>query len=153
MSDGYGRRFALLVAAVFEVATLTLIALRFDDTLIRLNPDALRPGTLVRTWSTVLRNPKLLSFTALTAATYAVLFTFLASASFVFIHVLGHTCGQTGAVGPFPQAAGAASALNGFVMVLAAFFIDSWRGTHMDRTVRPLAHGISFWSACIAAIA
>ncbi|HRA13876.1 MAG TPA: multidrug effflux MFS transporter, partial [Giesbergeria sp.] len=44
-----------------------------------------------------------------------------------YLFMLGHgihqPCGQTGAVGPFPQAAGVASALNGFMMMLAAFAI------------------------------
>lgn len=71
--------------------------------------------------------------------------------------MLGHgvhqPCGQSGAVGPFPQAAGAASAINGFVMMLAAFGIGGWLGAHMDGTVMPLALGMWFWSVCIALIA
>ncbi len=71
--------------------------------------------------------------------------------------MLGHgvhqPCGQTGAVGPFPHAAGAASALNGFVMMLAAFGIGAWLGARMDGTVLPLALGMWFWSVCIAAVA
>ena len=68
-------------------------------------------------------------------------------------HGIHQPCGQTGAVGPFPQAAGAASALNGFVMMLAAFGIGGWLGVRMDGTVLPLALGIWFWSACIALVA
>ncbi len=68
-------------------------------------------------------------------------------------HGVHQPCGQTGAVGPFPQAAGAASALNGFIMMLAAFAIGGWLGTHMDGSTRPLALGIWFWSACIAFVA
>ncbi|MDB5829874.1 MAG: transporter, partial [Variovorax sp.] len=98
VSDGFGWRFALAVPAVFGAVTLALIALRFRETLARRNPDALRPATLVRTWSTVVRNPTFLSFTALTTAAYAVLFTFLASSSFVFIQVLGLTKTQYGLV-------------------------------------------------------
>lgn len=71
----------------------------------------------------------------------------------MFIFMLGHgiqqPCGQSGAVGPFPQAAGAASALNGFFMMLAAFFMGSWLGTHLDNTVYPLVYGIWFWSVLI----
>jgi DHA1 family bicyclomycin/chloramphenicol resistance-like MFS transporter len=71
-----------------------------------------------------------------------------------YLFMLGHgvhqPCGQSGAVGPFPQAAGAASALNGFLMMLVAFGMGGWLGTHMDGTVRPLTHGIWFWSALIA---
>jgi DHA1 family bicyclomycin/chloramphenicol resistance-like MFS transporter len=71
-----------------------------------------------------------------------------------FIFMLGHgvhqPCGQSGAVGPFPHAAGAASALNGFLMMLAAFAMGSWLGDHMDGTVLPLTLGVWFWSALIA---
>ena len=74
-----------------------------------------------------------------------------------YLFMLGHgihqPCGQTGAVGPFPQAAGVASALNGFMMMLAAFAIGGWVGTHLDGTVWPLVHGVWFWSVLLAAIA
>lgn len=71
-----------------------------------------------------------------------------------YLFMLGHgvhqPCSQSGAVGPFPQAAGAASALNGFFMMLAAFVVGNWLGTHMDGTVFPLAYGVWFWSVLIA---
>ncbi|WP_444813239.1 Bcr/CflA family efflux MFS transporter, partial [Variovorax saccharolyticus] len=232
VSDLFNWRLALLVPALFGAFTLALIALRFDETLPRRNPDALRAGTLIATWAMVLRNPVFLSFSALTTASYGMLFTFLASSSFVFIQVLGlgktqyglvmlwsslayiagtfvcrrwlprhgvrgsvaraagltlaggsamgllalagvvsvaaivgpltlvmlahgvhQPCGQSGAVGPFPQAAGAASALSGFIMMLAAFGIGGWLGARMDGTVMPLALGMWFWSVCIALIA
>ena len=70
------------------------------------------------------------------------------------LYMLGHgvhqPCGQTGAVGPFPQAAGTAAALNGFLMMLVAFVMGSWLGTHMDGTVRPLAYGVAGWSLLLA---
>ena len=71
-----------------------------------------------------------------------------------YLFMLGHgvhqPCSQSGAVGPFPQAAGAASALNGFLMMLAAFAMGGWLGTHMDGTVFPLAYGMWFWSVLTA---
>ena len=74
-----------------------------------------------------------------------------------YLFMLGHgvhqPCSQSGAVGPFPQAAGAASALNGFLMMLAAFIVGSWLGTHMDNTVLPLALGVWFWSVLISLVA
>ena len=74
-----------------------------------------------------------------------------------YLFMLGHAvhqpCSQSGAVGPFPQAAGAASALNGFVMMLAAFAMGGWLGAHMDGTVFPLAYGLWFWSVLVALIA
>jgi DHA1 family bicyclomycin/chloramphenicol resistance-like MFS transporter len=70
------------------------------------------------------------------------------------LYMLGHgvhqPCGQTGAVGPFPQAAGTAAALNGFLMMLVAFVVGSWLGTHMDGTARPLAYGVAGWSLLLA---
>lgn len=57
---------------------------------------------------------------------------------------------QGGAVGPFPQAAGAASALNGFLMMITAFAMGGWLGAHMDASVRPLGLGMWFWSVLIA---
>jgi MFS transporter, DHA1 family, multidrug resistance protein len=74
-----------------------------------------------------------------------------------WLFMLGHgvhqPCSQSGAVGPFPQAAGAASALNGFFMMVVAFGIGAWLGNRMDGTVQPLTHGVWLWSACIAASA
>lgn len=232
VSDLAGWRVALLVPALFGAVSLGLVAWRFDESLARRDPQALQPGTLVRTWATVLRHPTFLAFCALTTASYALLFTFLAASSFVFIQVLGLTktqyglvmlwnslsyiggtfvcrywlvrhgvrgsvargavltlsggllmaglafagvhstaaivgpltlmmlghgvhqpCGQSGAVGPFPQAAGAASALNGFVMMLAVFGVGGWLGTHLDGTVLPLTYGMGFWSVCVALLA
>ncbi|GAA6143659.1 multidrug effflux MFS transporter [Hydrogenophaga sp. 5NK40-0174] len=71
-----------------------------------------------------------------------------------YIFMLGHgvhqPCGQSGAVSPFPQAAGAASALSGFLMMILAFFIGGWLGTRLgDNTVYPLTNGIWFWSVAI----
>jgi DHA1 family bicyclomycin/chloramphenicol resistance-like MFS transporter len=70
-----------------------------------------------------------------------------------YIFMLGHgvhqSCGQSGVTGPFPQAAGAASALSGFFMMVAAFAMGAWISTHMDGTVKPLAYGVAFWAALI----
>ena len=233
LSDLYNWRIALLALAVFGAASLALIVLCFDETLARKNPRALEPGTLARTWLQIVRNPTFRAWSALSATSYAGLFTFLASSSFVFIQVLHFSkthygllmfsmslwylagtfvcrrmlrhwgikrtvavagamtlasgsllgvfgltglaggahggwyimlpyylfmfshgvhqpCGQSGAVGPFPQAAGAASALNGATMMLAAFLMGGWLGTHMDGSVLPLTMGVWFWSVLIA---
>lgn len=73
-----------------------------------------------------------------------------------YLFMLGHgihqPCGQSGAVGPFPRAAGVASALNGFMMMLAAFGIGAWLGLRLDGTVWPLVNGVWFWSVVLAAI-
>lgn len=72
---------------------------------------------------------------------------------FSFGHGMHQPCGQAGAVGPFPHAAGAASALAGFVLALVAFAIGLWLGVALDGTVRPLGHGLAFWSAATAGVA
>ena len=229
LAELFGWRAALMAVAIFGGCALAMIALRFKETLRQKNPHALRPATLVRTWLQIVRNPTFIAFSALSATSYAGLFTFLAASSFVFIKVLGlsrtqyglvmffmcfsyllgtfacrrllvrfglrktvalagclsllggtlmgalawagvsnvwavmlpyfifmvghgvhQPCGQSGAIGPFPQAAGAASALNGFLMMVVAFAMGGWLGTRMDGTVLPLTNGVWFWSIFIA---
>ena len=232
LSDLFSWREALLALAVFSAVTLAVVALRFTETHLAKNPQALRPTVLLRTWASILRHPTFLTFSALSAASYGGLFTFLAASSFVFIQALGlsvteygfvmflnallyvlgtllcrrllprvgvrraiaiagvmsltggtlmgvlalagfqsvwaimlpqclfmlahgvhQPCSQSGAVGPFPQAAGVASALNGFGMTLTAFGMGTWLGARMDGSVFPLVLGVWFWSALIALIA
>jgi DHA1 family bicyclomycin/chloramphenicol resistance-like MFS transporter len=205
---------------------------RFEESLSQPNALALRPASLLRTWREILRNPTFLAFSALSAASYGGLFTFLATSSFVLINILGlsktqyglvfffmclayvlgtflcrrllprfgvqtsvsiaaclsltggllmgglawagvhslwamvlpyaifmlahgvhQPCSQSGAIGPFPQAAGTASALNGFIVMLVAFAMGTWLGTHMDGTARALTYGVALWSVLIALIA
>jgi DHA1 family bicyclomycin/chloramphenicol resistance-like MFS transporter len=71
---------------------------------------------------------------------------------FMLAHGIHQPCGQSGAVGPFPQAAGVASALNGFMMMLSAFAIGGWLGTRLDGTVWPLVNGIWLWSVVLALV-
>ncbi|MDO9279194.1 MAG: multidrug effflux MFS transporter [Polaromonas sp.] len=227
-----GWRITLLAPAVFGVLALGLISLRFEESLSRPNPLALNPAALLRTWLQIVRNPTFLAFSALSAASYGGLFTFLATSSFVLINIMGlsktqygmvfffmclayvagtflcrrlltrfgvqnsvgiaaslslisgllmagltwagvislwaivlpyalfmlahgvhQPCGQSGAIGPFPQAAGTASALNGFLITLVAFVMGTWLGTHMDGTVRPLTYGVALWTLLVALIA
>ncbi len=74
-----------------------------------------------------------------------------------FIFMIGHgihqPCSQSGAIGPFPQAAGTASAMNGFLMMSVAFVMGGWMGTHMDGTVLPMTNGMWFWSVLLAGTA
>ncbi|MBC7610629.1 MAG: multidrug effflux MFS transporter, partial [Polaromonas sp.] len=232
LAELFGWRAALMALVFFGAGALTLIALRFQETLQNKNLQALQPAMLFKTWASICSNPTFLSFTALAVASYGGLFTFLATSSFVFIKVLGlsrtqyglvllfsaffyivgtffcrrlivrfgvrksvaiaavlslsggtlmaglawmginqvwavllpqalymighgvhQPCGQSGAVGPFPRSAGAASAMNGFSMMVAAFAMGGWLGTHMDGTTGPLANGIFFWSLLIALFA
>ncbi len=236
LSDTLGWRHALLALAVFGAATLALLFWRFEETLARPDPHALRPGPLVHANLDILRNPVFLTWCALSASSYLGLFTFLASSSFVFVTFMGYSktaygflmlsmslsyivgtfwcrwmlrrtsvhrtvgiaailtitggvsmaalayagqgqdwygawavmvpmyifmlghgvhqpCGQSGAVAPFPHRAGTASALNGFLMMLGAFFMGGWLGTHMDRPVFALAHGLLLCAVFITFVA
>lgn len=232
LSELYGWRAALTAVALFGGAAWVLIALHFEETVPQKSLDALHPRTLTGTWVKLFRHPTFLAFSALSAASYAGLFTFLASSSFVFIGVLGlsrtvyglimlvsslayiagtficrhllprhgvrktvamaavlsvtggtvmgllalagvqsvwaimlphmlfmlghgvhQPCGQSGAIGPFPQSAGAASAMNGFLMMVAAFAMGGWLGHRLDGTVLPMTNGMWLWSVVIATVA
>lgn len=233
LSGWFGWRLALMALAVFGAITLALLAWRFEETLAKRNPDALKFGDLAKTWWTVARHPTFIAYSTLAASSYGGLFTFLAASSFVFIQVLGYSttaygmamfsvsfayilgtfwcrhilprvgvkravglasfftltsvvlmtvlaysgvgkdwyggwavlvplylfmighgvhqpCSQSGAVGPFPQTAGAASALNGFLMMVSAFVMGAWLGKNLDGSVFALVHGMAFWGVCIA---
>ncbi|WP_310626927.1 Bcr/CflA family efflux MFS transporter [Limnohabitans sp.] len=69
---------------------------------------------------------------------------------FVLAHGVHQPCGQSSAVGPFPQAAGAASALGGFLMMVAAFATGLWLGVAKDGSALPMTQSIAFWAAVTA---
>jgi DHA1 family bicyclomycin/chloramphenicol resistance-like MFS transporter len=69
---------------------------------------------------------------------------------FILAHGIHQPCGQSGAVGPFPKAAGAASALGGFLMMVAAFVTGLWLGAVKDGSALPMAQSIAFWSVMTA---
>ena len=184
------------------------------------------------TWQNILRNPTFWAYALLQAGTYAGLFVFLISSSFVFIRVLGvsptvygllmfsmsasfilgtllcrrlllrlsvtrtvaigggislvggtllgvlslmevkgllaimlpvylfilahginQPCSQSGVMGPFPRAAGAASAWSSFIMVLVAFGIGHVLGKYMGESVYPMTLGMWACGVFIASIA
>ena len=72
---------------------------------------------------------------------------------FNFGHGMHQPCGQTGVVGPFPQAAGAASALSGFMSAAGAFFIGLWLGRAIDGTVFPLTLTLGVFSVLTTVVA
>lgn len=72
---------------------------------------------------------------------------------FIFGHGLHQPCGQAAAVGPFPQNAGAASALAGLFLAVVAFGIGKWLGYALNGTVQPMAYGVAFWSLLTCACA
>lgn len=72
---------------------------------------------------------------------------------FMVGHGFHQPAGQSGSAAAFPQAAGAASAMAGFLMMLAAFATGSALGVMMDGTVRPMIIGIILWGVAIVTIA
>ena len=235
LAETIGWRASLAALAVYGAVVLAVLTWRFQETLAQRNPKALHPLEMARIWWRILQHPTFWTFTLLATASYAGLFTFLATSPFVFIQVLGlskaeygllmlsmsvmyilgtllcrrliprlgvrrtvavaaaftltggsgmalmaelgwqsvgsimlpyyafilahgvhQPCGQSGAVSAFPHAAGAASAMSGFLMMLAAFGMGHWLGLHMptDATasIRPLTHGVWLWSMVISLI-
>jgi DHA1 family bicyclomycin/chloramphenicol resistance-like MFS transporter len=69
---------------------------------------------------------------------------------FILAHGIHQPCGQSGSVGPFPKAAGAASALGGFLMMAAAFVTGLWLGAAKDDSALPMVQSIAFWSVLTA---
>lgn len=72
---------------------------------------------------------------------------------FMLGHGVHQPCGQSGALGPFPRAAGVASALSGCMSMLAAFAVGGWIGLRLDGTVWPLVDAIWLCSLLLALIA
>lgn len=72
---------------------------------------------------------------------------------FALGHGIHQPCGQVGAVGPFPDKAGTAAALSGFLMMAVSFAIGIWLGHALNGTVYPLTLGIGAFSIGVAAVA
>jgi DHA1 family bicyclomycin/chloramphenicol resistance-like MFS transporter len=74
-----------------------------------------------------------------------------------YLYAMGHgihqPCGQAGAIGPFPEKAGTAASLSGFVMTLTALLAGLWLGHVLDDTVHPLAFGVGAFSVLLAIVA
>ncbi len=87
------------------------------------------------------------------AGVQAVWAVLLPQCLFAVGHGIHQPCGQAGVVGPFPKAAGAASALAGLMLALTAFAIGRWLGVAMDGTVRPMAYGVAFWALATSTVA
>lgn len=235
LTDLLGWRWALTSLVVFAAATGALIYFFFEESLVQRNPKALQAKVLWASIKHIVRHPNFQAYSALSTASFAGLFTFLATSSFVFtqsmglsktvygllmfsmslsyiigtficrwlllrisvqtcvfaaswvsllagllivfvayagpgqawfgawavmvpvnIFLLAHgvhqPCGQSGCIAPFPEMAGTASALNGFSMMLVAFGMGTWIGTHMSDPLLAMAHGMMLWSACLALI-
>jgi DHA1 family bicyclomycin/chloramphenicol resistance-like MFS transporter len=72
------------------------------------------------------------------------------------LYALGHginqPCGQAGAVGPFPEKAGTAASVSGFLMMVVAFGVGLWLGPRIDGSVWPLAVGMAFFGTLVGLI-
>ena len=236
LTDFLGWRWALSSLVLFAVSTGLLIYLYFDESLQQLNPRALEAKSLWAATKKIIRNPTFQAYSALSTASFAGLFTFLATSAFIFTQSMGlsktfygllmitmslsyivgtficrwlllrisiqtcvvyagfmsffsgllmlliaywgpgqswfgpwavmlpinfflmahgvhQPCGQSGCIAPFPEMAGTASALNGFSMMLVAFGMGTWIGTHMSDPLLALAHGLLLWSSCLVLFA
>jgi len=70
---------------------------------------------------------------------------------FAIGHGVHQPCGQSGALGPFPDKAGTAASLSGFLMMLCAFGVSLTLGKTMNGTVFPLTLGVAAFSLLLAA--
>lgn len=75
-----------------------------------------------------------------------------------WIYALGHgvhqPCGQVGAVGPFPHAAGVASALAGFALAVVGFAVSIWLGlTLVAGAPRPYFLAVAAFAMASALVA
>ena len=235
LTDLLGWRWALSSLILFAAFTGALIYFYFDESLQQRNPHALQVNSLWAAVKHIVRNPTFQAYNALSTASFAGLFTFLATSSFVFTQSMGlsktiygllmvsmslsyivgtficrwlllrvsvqmcvlmasfvslfagvlmmlvayagpgqswfgawavmlpvnffllahgvhQPCGQSGCIAPFPEMAGTASALNGFSMMLVAFGVGTWIGTHMSDPLLAMAQGMMFASICIGLI-
>src|SRR5574344_635302 len=98
LADALGWRSALLALTAYALLTLGMVWRHLPESLPQPNPQALHPRILLRTWGRVLRHPTFWAYSLLTTASYGGLFVFLASASFIFIEVLGLERTRYGAV-------------------------------------------------------
>lgn len=235
LTDLLGWRWALSSLILFAAFTGALIYFYFDESLQQRNPHALQVSSLWAAVKHIVRNPTFQAYNALSTASFAGLFNFLATSSFVFTQSMGlsktiygllmvsmslsyivgtficrwlllrisvqmsvlvasfvslfagvlmllvayagpgqswfgawavmlpvnffllahgvhQPCGQSGCIAPFPEMAGTASAVNGFSMMLVAFGVGTWLGTHMSDPLLAMAHGMMFASICIGLI-
>lgn len=71
---------------------------------------------------------------------------------YMLAHGIHMPCGQSGAVSPFPHAAGSASALAGFVMMLCVFLTGLALAASALTPRAAMTAGISFWALLLAVL-
>ena len=103
------------------------------------------------TWLTLVPGLALFTFVTLGIQTIASLLAPL------YLFMLGHgvmqSCGQTGAVAHFPEKAGVASALNGFLMMASGFATSLWLGANLVDTAAPMMYGMGFFAINVSVVA
>ena len=72
---------------------------------------------------------------------------------FAIGHGIHQPCGQAGTVGPFPEKAGTAASLSGFVMMVSAFGAGLWMGHTLNGTVYPLTLTVGAFSVALCSVA
>ena len=72
---------------------------------------------------------------------------------FAFAHGIHQPCGQAGLVGPFPDKAGTAASLSGFVMMLTASGIGLWLGLAPQDSILPMTLGVGVLGALLLLVA
>ena len=89
LTDLLGWRWALSSLILFAAFTGALIYFYFDESLQQRNPHALQVNSLWAAVKHIVRNPTFQAYSALSTASFAGLFTFLATSSFVFTQSMG----------------------------------------------------------------
>lgn len=89
------------------------------------------------------------------SSTYTPWTVYLPFLLFIFSHGINQPCSQMGSVGPFPHAAGSASALSGFFMMWVGFWTVEWIGSMSnvgtsDSITVAMLRSISMWSVMIS---
>ena len=72
---------------------------------------------------------------------------------FMIGHGIHQPCGQVGTIGPFPEKAGTAASLSGFVMMVSAFGAGLWMGHSLNGTVYPLTFTVGAFSLALCSVA
>lgn len=87
------------------------------------------------------------------AGVHAAWAVMLPSWLFCIGHGVHQPCGQTGAVGPFPEKAGTAASLSGFWMMAVAFAVGLFLGQTGGDTVYPMTLGFATLALALCAVA
>ena len=139
----------LLATALFGAGTLAFVALRFEETVPRLNPQATRAQPLLHNWAVVLGNPTFRAWVALLCCTWGGMFFLLAGSSFVFINVLGTSKLAYGAI----LATGSMAYVAGTWLCRRLLLRHGLRGAVRRGAWLSLAGGLSMAALSLAGVA